>query len=266
MRAIDITNQRFGNLVAQEFIPTPGKKGKWKCLCDCGNEKMVYGSDLRAGKITTCGCKINIIKKEEIGKKYGWLQVIDQDPHPAKTFADNCVHWICKCLLCSSEVSISGRNLRNGQTISCGCLKSRGEQVIIQILKEEKIPYKREISFENLKSEKNKKLRFDFGIYEKDDFSNLLFLIEFQGEQHFKPYSKGDSNLEYRQECDLLKEDYVGENHLHLLCFNKGAKNPFLQKEEIKKEILCQYEKDKRENKGGKYLYGKISYYDLWNI
>ena len=92
MKAIDITNQRFGNLVAQEFVPISGKKGKWKCICDCGQEKMAYGSDLRAGKITTCGCRMNVVKAEKIGDIYGYLEILQQDPAPAKNFADHCIH------------------------------------------------------------------------------------------------------------------------------------------------------------------------------
>ena len=55
---IDITGQRFGELVAIR----PNKSGKyrgveWICMCDCGKECTAQGGHLRAGKRLSCGCK-----------------------------------------------------------------------------------------------------------------------------------------------------------------------------------------------------------------
>lgn len=56
-KMINITGQRFGRLVAIEC----GGKNKhgnyeWLCKCDCGNEKVIDGSNLRTGNTTSCGC------------------------------------------------------------------------------------------------------------------------------------------------------------------------------------------------------------------
>ena len=52
---IDLTGQRFGNLVAIKFVST-GSHRKWLCRCDCGTELMVLSSNLRFGNSTACGC------------------------------------------------------------------------------------------------------------------------------------------------------------------------------------------------------------------
>ena len=59
----EIAGQRFGRLIALEYIPSQqykpnGKKkdGKWKCLCDCGMTTMAYASDLVSGRKQSCGC------------------------------------------------------------------------------------------------------------------------------------------------------------------------------------------------------------------
>lgn len=59
--ALDLTNQRFGRLVA--ISKAPSRKGKtyWLCQCDCGNQKEVQTGHLRDGKIQSCGC----LKKEK---------------------------------------------------------------------------------------------------------------------------------------------------------------------------------------------------------
>ena len=51
-RYIDIKNQRFGKLVAKDYIGC----GKWRCQCDCGNTVDVYGVNLRSHGTRSCGC------------------------------------------------------------------------------------------------------------------------------------------------------------------------------------------------------------------
>lgn len=65
---LDLTGQRFGRLVALEIA---GKhvRGRlpWKCLCDCGNEKVVRSSLLTNGNTRSCGC----LAKESTQKTHG---------------------------------------------------------------------------------------------------------------------------------------------------------------------------------------------------
>lgn len=53
---IDLTGQRFGRLVVQERAANIGKQTAWLCKCDCGNEKIVTGSNLKLGHAQSCGC------------------------------------------------------------------------------------------------------------------------------------------------------------------------------------------------------------------
>jgi hypothetical protein len=60
---IDRTGERHGRLVVAGFAPRPGKISYWRCVCDCGGEKVVQYSNL--GKSThSCGC----FKKEVTGQ------------------------------------------------------------------------------------------------------------------------------------------------------------------------------------------------------
>lgn len=51
---------RFGRYRVIERVPAiPGvkqKQAKWLCRCDCGKEKICYGSCLRSGHTSSCGC------------------------------------------------------------------------------------------------------------------------------------------------------------------------------------------------------------------
>lgn len=54
---IDLTGQRFGMLVVVEHIGFDKRnRSIWRCICDCGNEKITLSHYLRMGDTTTCGC------------------------------------------------------------------------------------------------------------------------------------------------------------------------------------------------------------------
>lgn len=54
----DITNQRFGRLVALSVSGRDERNGDlmWRCQCDCGNIVNVDGARLRSGATRSCGC------------------------------------------------------------------------------------------------------------------------------------------------------------------------------------------------------------------
>lgn len=77
---------------------------------------------------------------------------------------------------------------------------------------------KKEIKFDDLKSSVNEKynLRFDFGIY-KD--GNLVCLIEFDGEQHYKPieFFGGIKSFQNQKSNDELKNSYCKNINIPLI-------------------------------------------------
>ena len=57
---IDLSGARFGRLTVVARAPkTHPKKAHWSCLCDCGRTSIVWGSHLRSGLISSCGCLRN---------------------------------------------------------------------------------------------------------------------------------------------------------------------------------------------------------------
>jgi hypothetical protein len=65
------------------------------------------------------------IAKDEVGNHYGKLTVLSMDKE-RDSFGR--IKWLCKCE-CGNIKSISGSDLRSGNTQSCGCISriSRGE-------------------------------------------------------------------------------------------------------------------------------------------
>ena len=57
MNRLDLTGHRFGRLTVQSVSHRDKHKHYWwNCLCDCGKEKQVDQTSLRAGSSTSCGC------------------------------------------------------------------------------------------------------------------------------------------------------------------------------------------------------------------
>ena len=61
-KLIDITGLRFGSLVAVRHVTRAGHTKMWVCVCDCGQEKEISGSNLRAGATASCGCQTSARK------------------------------------------------------------------------------------------------------------------------------------------------------------------------------------------------------------
>ena len=59
-KALDLTNQRFGKLVAQYRTNRQyHNTWIWHCVCDCGNEIDYQTDRLLEGSATSCGCEFN---------------------------------------------------------------------------------------------------------------------------------------------------------------------------------------------------------------
>lgn len=62
---VDLTDKTFGKLIVLNRT-TNSKHGasRWTCLCECGQQTIVIGGDLKNGKTKSCGCLTSISNKE----------------------------------------------------------------------------------------------------------------------------------------------------------------------------------------------------------
>lgn len=120
MRYFDITQQRFGKLIAQS-VAGCDKHGnmRWHCLCDCGRHVVVTGTNLRQGRKKSCGRCGNLRIIDLTGKHFGRLVVIK--PAEKRSVNGN-MRWHCRCD-CGRYVIVDGQRLRRNLTQSCGCLR-----------------------------------------------------------------------------------------------------------------------------------------------
>lgn len=215
-KKIDQTGKKYGKLTVLEQILDKeikrqhGGAACWRCVCQCGRQTIATGHQLRRGRRKTCGfpeCSNNI--KNEIGNRYTKLTVIKY-----AGLKKGQVLWECQCD-CGNITEVLGINLRNGNTKSCGCLKSQGEFKIAQLLLEHNIPFEKEKSFETCFFDKTGYLaKFDFYI-------NNKYIVEFDGIQHFKYDSNScwnnKENLEKTQYRDKIKNEWCKQNNIPII-------------------------------------------------
>lgn len=127
-KAIDITGQRFGRLIALKPTENRSSKGSimWLCKCDCGTIKEISIANLRNKRTKSCGCLARELTSKRqsesgynlTGKRFGRLKVIKA---VGKRKNDGRI-WLCKCD-CGNTTEVSARTLVSGHTRSCGCLQ-----------------------------------------------------------------------------------------------------------------------------------------------
>ena len=198
-----IANQKFNKLIA--LYPTekrsPNGSILWHCLCECGKECDVSLNNLKTGNIKSCGCS----RQEDIkNQTFNLLTAL----YPTDKRANNGgVIWHCKCK-CGNECDVPLGDLHSGRTQSCGCLISKNEMIIKNLLNENNISFQTQYIFNNLPNRK-----FDFYVNDK-------YIIEYDGEQHFKFSNNGWNTKEQfnkTRQNDLEKNKYCFDNKIPII-------------------------------------------------
>lgn len=52
----DLTGKKFNRLTVISFATKRKNRNYWFCKCECGKEKEVESSDLKRGRVKSCGC------------------------------------------------------------------------------------------------------------------------------------------------------------------------------------------------------------------
>ena len=114
MKRQDLTGMKFGKLT---IVGLDGKrKGKlyWDVVCECGNEKSVRGSSLKAGDTTSCGTGLCMGKIEDLtGMKFGKLLGLG-----FSHIEDGRAIYMSRCD-CGKMAKTQGKHLRSGVVSTC---------------------------------------------------------------------------------------------------------------------------------------------------
>lgn len=237
-KLIDLTGQHFGRLtVVEKDANRITKSGSyWICQCECGNKKSIKSSSLRRGEIQSCGCLRNERSKKAkedlglidnlVGQRFGLLTVIEKDEEETRRHS-GVVYWKCLCD-CGNIKSIIGHNLKRkdeNRTISCGCAhKSSGEIYITNLLDDNNIEYIPQYRFLDMP-----KKSYDFAIIQNNE---IVRLIEFDGEQHYREVPQWRTSLDIIQRRDKEKNEYALSHNIPLVRI------PYWERDNITLEMI----------------------------
>ncbi len=215
----NLVGRCFDYLTVVELLNERAKNRQkiYRCSCNCGNYINVNHSDLLSGNTKSCGClNKELLHRRSIdltNQRFGNLTVLEI----GSGNVEGVLYWKCKCD-CGNIINVPSRNLREGKTISCGCIHSRGEQKIIQLLRDNDINYKSQDVLNGFRyTDTNGCPRFDFGVY--DQYNTLQYLIEYDGVQHFDPIGGWNNKeaFEVRHSHDIQKNTYCLLNAIPLI-------------------------------------------------
>lgn len=186
---------KYGTLTVINFAGINNEgEATWTCQCDCGNIITRPGTELRRTRtFHTCPecVKQRVSQRffvDHTGEQHGHLTVIKV----VGTSKAGNIEWLCECDCGNTCIVQSGFLNYNSpnERLSCGCMNSRGEYLIHQILNENDISFKSQVTFDSCRSSKTNALyKFDVGIYNENNV--LIMLIEYNGKQHYM--ADGDS-------------------------------------------------------------------------
>jgi hypothetical protein len=77
MRERDLSGKVFGKWRVIEFAGLKRGRSHFRCICECGTEKIVVSSTLKNGTSTSCGCNIGLSARKRL-TKHG---MADTKPH-----------------------------------------------------------------------------------------------------------------------------------------------------------------------------------------
>lgn len=220
-KANNLIGKTFHYLTVIQRVVVNGKI-MWKAQCKCGNIITVRGNSLTSGHTRSCGCfhrerVSEDARRDFTGLKVGLLTVTGRSERKDK-MGD--YYWYCDCECGTKNHEVTGHHLSSQRVLSCGCVKSKGEKKIADILSSHKIPFKAEVKVRDCILSTGGSPRFDFAILKND--GSIGYFIEYQGEQHFR--ARGPIFTEERvqkiQQRDSEKLLYCQQNRIPIIYIN----------------------------------------------
>jgi hypothetical protein len=120
----------YGRLTIVKEVNRDSAMRYFKCRCECGNFTVTSLGNLRSGTTKSCGC-IMLDKPQTVtvnkGDRYNmWTVIREVEPTEYHNGKRRIVvrFALCKCD-CGVKAEVSLKNLRSGQSKSCGCEQIR---------------------------------------------------------------------------------------------------------------------------------------------
>jgi uncharacterized Zn ribbon protein len=187
------------------FLQTPAKHLSGQKCPDCAKEIVAQKNTMSKEEFIEAAMRVH--RDAKGNPRYDYSQVVYINNHTNITII--CPHH--------GPFSQSPTVHKDGKSGCNSCRSSKGEQIIAEYLRENKIPFEAQYTFSDCMHKRP--LPFDFKI----EWNGKPALIEYHGEPHFRPvkYSKNDELSESRfrdiQTRDKVKKQYAAKREIPLI-------------------------------------------------
>lgn len=142
------------------------------------------------------------------------LEITEGEYLPLGEYINNKIKVRMKHLECGHEWDVRPDQFLSGSRCRL-CSKSKGNKRIVNYLTKKDINFIAEFRIDKCRNKRA--LPFDCAVFDKD--KKLKFLVEFNGEQHYKVKERfgGKKELNERKKNDRIKEQYCKDNDIDLV-------------------------------------------------
>lgn len=185
----------------------------------CGHEYKIAWNTFQSGsRCPKCSGLMKLTNEEIVQKMYELLG--DEYTKLDDNYINATTKFPIRHELCGHEYEVNWNNFKSGKRCP-KCNQSKGERFISDYLTNKNISFTAQVRFNDCKHKLP--LPFDFGIIDKN--KKIIALIEYDGQQHFKPsrfktsttQEQAEENLKQTQLRDQIKNQYCKENNIPLL-------------------------------------------------
>jgi len=224
------------DLVGDEYTVLGEYKGNMKYILikhnKCGNEYKTYPNTFLSGKRCLICSGLKKKSTEEFKKEV--YNIVNDEYTILGEYINNNTKIEILHNKCGNKYYVRPSDFLQNKRCPY-CKQSKGEKKICDYLDKLKIPYKRQVTFKDCKYKNN--LKFDFQIITNNN--NIIVLIEYDGEFHFKNFFY-EENLKNQQIRDEIKNNYCKNNsniHLYRIKYTEFNNIENILNEIINKEL-----------------------------
>lgn len=159
-------------------------------------------------------------------------------------YMNNKTHIFMKHVSCGHHFTVRPAHFLDGRRCP-KCRMSKGETLVGKVLEHFKLHYQPQQTFKDCTHVQ--RLPFDFGIYTPD--GELIALIEFDGEQHYRPVKAfgGEEDYQRRVRNDRIKNDFAKAKGIPLLRIPYFEKRPKKNMTNFLVDVLMDYHAQQNE-------------------
>lgn len=217
-KSIQITHPEIAkqwNDIFDINLVSAGSNKKFKWLCEKCNKSYLSTPNRRCNQKSDCPYCAGSLPNENnnlLKLRPDLVQeIVDLDPKNICCYSNKNIKWKCKSCNNVWNTSPNNRTSKKSGCPRCAKKNSKPQQKIEKNLIQYGIVYQKEFKINECKDKRT--LPFDFALFNN---SNLIGLIEYQGEQHYFPIW-GNKNLQNTKKHDLLKIDFCKNQKIPLL-------------------------------------------------